>query len=287
MPPLYIGTASWQFSGWNGVFYPKELAKDEQLAFYAQRFNTVEVNTTFYGLPRPATLVKWVQSVPVGFKFCLKAPRVITHDKRLIDCEGETRSFLEVLRALGRDAALAFLQFPPNFTRQKEGRALALYLDWLAPQCADLQLGVEVRSPDLMTPAFARFVAERKMAFVLVDRVNTDDLYDSWVELTEEGKTPPFSIIRWIGDDQNGPQGDDTITVERDVQLAQWAQRILNLHRLGLIVYGYMHNPYEGHSPASVRRLLDRLTPALPLPIWPPLPPVAPASAEVIQRSLF
>ncbi len=267
---IYLGTSSWLFDGWRGVFYPDKLPKDQQLSYYAQQFITVEVNTSFYAIPKPATLIHWVEVVPPGFTFTLKFPRAISHDRRLVDCQPETLLFLEVLRSLGPAAGPAFLQLPPNFTRQREGRALATYLDWIAERLNGLAMAVEVRAADLMTPAFAKFVAERGMAFVLVDRLDTPDLYDTWLTLVRSGTTPNFALVRWIGDDKNGPSGDREISAPRDQDLDRWAARLVELEHAGVAVYGYMHNPYEGHSPASLRRLQARLAAQVKLPTWPP-----------------
>lgn len=270
MPSINLGTSSWQFDEWRGVFFPAGLPRTNYLSYYAGQFNSVEVNTTFYGLPRPATLLNWVESVPAGFTFCLKFPRAITHEKRLEDCAQETLVFLDVLHSLGEAAAPALLQFPPDFTRQVYGRRLATYLDWLAGELNGVRVGVEVRAPDLMTSAFATYLAERGLAYVLVDRTDTPDIFPLWWSLIEEGKAPPFSLVRWIGDDKNGPKGNDALVAPRDEQLDQWALRLTQLYTAGGAVYGYMHNPYEGHSPASLRRLQTRLAAQIPLPAWPP-----------------
>jgi uncharacterized protein YecE (DUF72 family) len=269
MSTIHLGTSSWQFDGWRGVFYPEGLPRQDQLAYYVRHFDTVEVNTSFYGLPKPSTLVNWIDIAPPGFTFCLKAPRAISHDKRLVDCSAETLAFLDVLRSLGPAAAPALLQFPAALTRKRYGKILADYLDWLAPQLGDLRLGVEVRAADLMTPAFARFLAERGLALVLVDRVGSPNLFALWDELVQSAATPPFALIRWIGDDKNGPQGDAELAAPRDAQLDLWAERLAAWAKRGLTTYGYMHNPYEGHSPASVRRLKNRLATLVDLPPWP------------------
>lgn len=270
MTMLNLGTSSWQFDEWRGVFFPAGLAKARYLPYYATRFNSVEINTSFYGIPRPATLINWVESVPPGFTFCLKFPRAITHEKRLVDCQPETRIFLDVIRSLGTAAAPGLLQFPPDFTRQREGRRLADYLDWLAGELDGVRVGVEVRSDDLMTPAFATFLAQRGMAYVLVDRVNTHDLFGDWLQLVTTQQAPSFALIRWIGDDKDGPTGNDALVTPRDAQLEQWAERLSLLYAAGVDLYGYMHNPYEGHSPASIERLRERLAGRMPLPAWPP-----------------
>lgn len=269
--PVHLGTSSWLFDGWRGVFYPDKLPKAHYLTYYTTQFDTVEVNTSFYAIPAPSTLLAWVESAPPGFTYALKFPRAITHDLRLVDCQAMTLTFLDTLRALGSACAPAFLQFPPDFTRRTYGRVLASFLDWLALEACDLRLAVEVRAQDLMTPAFAAFLAERNFALVLADREQSLDLFDSWFELAQEGVGPAFAFIRWIGDDRNGPQGDRELELLRDTQLAQWAARIELLVHHGKEVFGYMHNPYEGHSPASVRRLKDLLAQRMTLPAWPPV----------------
>jgi uncharacterized protein YecE (DUF72 family) len=86
------------------------------------------------------------------------------------------------------------------------------------------------------------------------------------------GKAPDFVLVRWIGDDKHGPEGDRELQVLRDAELAQWAERIAALHAAGCSIFGYMHNPYEGHAPASVRRLQALVQDRVTLPPWPPAP---------------
>lgn len=272
-PSVHIGASSWLFDAWRGVFYPDKLPKSQYLAHYASHFDTVEVNTSFHAVPTPATLLSWVENAPPGFTYTLKFPRIITHDRRLVECESATRTFLDSLRALGRACGPAFLQFPPDFTRRAHGRELAAFLDWLADEAHDLRLAVEVRAADLMTPAFATFLAERNFALVLADRVQTPDLFDVWWEHVETGGGPDFALIRWIGDDRNGPQGERELQALRDAEMAQWTDRIRRLAAQGKTIFGYMHNSYEGHSPASVRRLKALLAPHIDLPPWPPTAP--------------
>lgn len=268
-PSVHIGASSWLFDAWRGVFYPDKLPRSQYLTFYVSQFDTVEANTSFYAIPSPATLLTWVESAPPGFTYALKFPRTITHERRLVDCEAITRVFLDSLRALGNVCGPALLQFPPDFTRRTHGRDLATFLDWLAHEAHDLRLAVEVRAADLMTPAFAAFLAERNFALALVDRMHTPDLFDVWWTQIAAGAGPDFAFIRWIGDDRTGPQGDRELQLFRDAELAQWTERILRLMAHGKTVFGYMHNPYEGHAPASVRRLKALLAPHIKLTAWP------------------
>lgn len=268
-PPVHIGASSWLFDAWRGVFYPEKLPKHQYLAYYVSQFDTVEVNTSFYAIPSPSTLLAWVESAPPGFTYALKFPRAITHERRLVDCQALTRVFLDALRALGGACGPALLQLPPDFTRRSHGRALASFLDWLANEAHDLRLAVEVRATDLMTPAFAAFLAERNFALALVDRVQTPDLFEAWWSQVIAGAGPDFAFIRWIGDDRNGPLGDRELQCLRDAELTQWAERIRLFTAHGISVFGYMHNPYEGHAPASVRRIKALLAPHIALPAWP------------------
>jgi len=287
---LHLGTSSWTFSQWQGVFYPQQLANAQQLTYYASHFNTVEVNTSFYALPQPATLINWVQSVPPGFAFALKAPRAITHEKRLVDCQTDALSYLDAVRSLGAAAAPGFLQLPPNFTRQQAGRTLAHFIDWLVEQLDGVRLAVEVRAADLMTAAFARFVAERGLSLVLVDREGSADLFPAWMDLVESGAAPDFCLIRWIGDQQDPAINNRDLVHLRDEALAEWAQRVRRLLDAGIAVYGYMHNPYEGHSPESVRRLQAHLAEqGIAPPNWPPAGWSAPGGEDDPpgQLSLF
>ena len=287
MTTIALGTSSWQFDAWRGVFYPEKTARKNYLAYYSMQLPTVEVNTSFYAIPRAPTIVNWIETVPQGFTFCLKFPRSITHDRRLVGCEEETKIFLEVLRSMGEAAAPAFLQFPASFSRRAHGLDLARYLDWLAPLAEGIRLAVEVRAADLATEAFATFLAERGFALVLVDRVRTEDLYPVWASLITAQKAPKFALIRWIGDDKNGPTGDREIALSRDADLARWAERLSALYRAGVAAFGYMHNPYEGHSPESVRRLNVLLAKHLELPVWEPATDVPEPEADGGQLSLF
>ncbi len=258
-PLAHIGTSSWLFDGWRGVFYPDKTPPSGYLAHYVTQFESVEVNTSYYALPRASTVVDWVETAPEGFTFALKAPRAITHEKKLRGAERESLAFLDVLHSLGAAAAPALLQLPPDLSRRTHGRGLANYLEWIAPRLAGLRLAVEVRAGDLMTTAFAEYLAGLGLALVLVARAGVPDLFDIWLGEVIAGRGPGFAFIRWIGDDRNGPKGDAELVSPRDAELEEWARRIALLADHGQEVYGYMHNPYEGHAPASARRMRDLL----------------------------
>lgn len=152
---LRIGTSGWHYpegrGTWNGIFYP--LPEDrprgfDELAFYAERFNTVEVNSTFYGQPRAAVSLGWVRRTPPGFEFSVKLFQKFTHPATALDRTPVTRADidafkagLEPLAAGGRLGTL-LAQFPSRFHDSPEARQ---YLDWLLRTFADYPLAVELR----------------------------------------------------------------------------------------------------------------------------------------------
>jgi uncharacterized protein YecE (DUF72 family) len=114
---FFVGTSGYSYKEWKGSFYPEKLPQKEMLSYYAQQFSTVEINSTFYRMPKANDLEKWAQQVPDTFRFVLKAPQMITHRKRLKNAEDETKDFLRTASSLkGRRAPLLF-QLPPNFKK--------------------------------------------------------------------------------------------------------------------------------------------------------------------------
>lgn len=255
--PVHLGTSSWLFDAWKGPFYPEKMPSRDFLAYYVTQFDTVEVNTSFYALPRPTTLIDWADTAPPGFTYALKMPRRITHELKLQNAQSDMLLFIDAVRALGPAAAPALLQLPPDFTRRTFGRPLATFLDWLAPQLQGVRIAVEVRAADLMTPAFAAFLAERGMALAIVDRAHAPpvDLHALWLDALNVAGAPRFAFLRWIGDDVAWRDADGAIVNPRPDDLARWAQHLAQMARQGIEIFGYMHNPYEGHSPASLRTL--------------------------------
>jgi uncharacterized protein YecE (DUF72 family) len=129
---LYVGTSGYSYKEWNGSFYPEELPAKQMLRFYGERFKTVEINNTFYRMPKAAVLEAWANDVPADFRFVLKASRRITHMQRLRNA-GESLSYLlEVSAALKERLGLVLFQLPPNL--KKDVQRLEEFLALLPPQ---------------------------------------------------------------------------------------------------------------------------------------------------------
>ncbi|MBF8255626.1 MAG: protein of unknown function DUF72 [Anaerolineales bacterium] len=112
---LLLGTQGFAFDDWVGPFYPPGTAKADYLARYADHFHTVEIDSTFYGTPRPAVVRGWYDRTPADFVFAAKFPRAITHDKQLAEAESEGAEFVTVMQGLGEKLAVLTLQFAFDF----------------------------------------------------------------------------------------------------------------------------------------------------------------------------
>jgi uncharacterized protein YecE (DUF72 family) len=117
---LWVGTSGYSYKPWLGTFYPEKLPPGEMLRFYASRLPAVEINNTFYRLPKLEMLQSWARQVPEDFRFVLKAPRRITHLKKLKDVDSEIEYFFRVSTALGSTAGPVLFQLPPFFRRNTE-----------------------------------------------------------------------------------------------------------------------------------------------------------------------
>lgn len=111
---LHAGTSGFSYKEWKGSFYPEKMKEADMLPYYAERFNTVELNNTFYRLPNESTLVQWADRVPEGFRFALKASRIITHIKRLKEVADPTAYLYRVSESLGAARGPILFGLPPN-----------------------------------------------------------------------------------------------------------------------------------------------------------------------------
>src|SRR5688572_14671826 len=111
---LFIGTSGWSYR-WKGIFYPEDLPSAEWLPFYAQHFNTTEVNSSFYHFTMPKTIGKWRDTTPDEFKICAKLHRSITHELRLAGIEANLRKWMDRFLVLGERLGPVLIQLPASF----------------------------------------------------------------------------------------------------------------------------------------------------------------------------
>jgi uncharacterized protein YecE (DUF72 family) len=233
--PLWIGTSGYVYPHWrHGVFYPEGLPPRDELAWYAARFGTVELNNPFYRLPETATFARWRSAVPPGFRFAVKASRFITHVKRLREPAEPLRLLLERAGALGDGLGPILFQLPPTF--HADTRRLEEFLGELPP---GLQWVLEFRHPSWHAPEVYHLLGQAGVALCIPvgGRVHPDLV-----------TTAPFTYIRMHAG--AGPDGGFT-----DDQLRAWAGRVRALRQAGKKVYVYFNNDREGHAVRDAERL--------------------------------
>ncbi len=117
---LYVGTSGYSYKEWKGAFYPEDLPAKQMLHYYGERFRTVEINNTFYRMPKASVLEAWAAEVPADFRFVLKAPQRITHMQRLKGTDDSVSYLLQVAGALQERLGRLLFQLPPNFQKDVE-----------------------------------------------------------------------------------------------------------------------------------------------------------------------
>jgi uncharacterized protein YecE (DUF72 family) len=160
MHPVTIGTCGWSYKGWEGTFYPKGVTAADYLSHYAEHFPVVEVDSTFYRRPRLKMVQGWDAKTPAGFRFSLKVPQVITHEKLLQDCQEEVEGFAEATRLLGDKLLCATPQF--GYFNKQAFASQTAFLNRLEPFLADwpndVPLAVEVRNKTWMNAKLAAYL---------------------------------------------------------------------------------------------------------------------------------
>src|SRR5215470_5067338 len=129
---LYVGTSGYSYKEWKGSFYPEDLPDKQMLHFYGERFRAVEINNTFYRMPKPSVLEGWAAEVPADFKFVLKASQRITHNQRLKDANDSVSYLLKVAGALKDRLGPLLFQLPPYL--KKDRARLSDFLGLLPPE---------------------------------------------------------------------------------------------------------------------------------------------------------
>jgi uncharacterized protein YecE (DUF72 family) len=131
MAQYWVGTSGYNYQEWKGSFYPDDLPDKKMLAFYGERFSSVEINYTFYRMPTNRILANWAAEVPDRFRFALKAPRRITHDQRLRSVEDTLASFCSIAKTLGPKLGPLLFQLPPFM--KKDVELLEVFLHEVPP----------------------------------------------------------------------------------------------------------------------------------------------------------
>lgn len=273
----YLGCPGWGTKTWVGRLFPSGTKHGDFLARYAEVFNTVEGNTTFYALPAAETVARWRAQVPPEFRFCFKFPRAVTHEKILIDAGAEVAEFFRrVVEPLGDQIGTLMLQLPPSFDASKLARLRA----FLAGLPSGVRYAVEFRHDDFYRGGpeeheAAELLRERGVDLVIMD---TRALHSSKsLEFAEvRGRKPAFPIVTRAT--ASAPivrfvphEAFDASARFLDVwprQLARWIGD-------GKRPYFFMHAPDDTFAPENAYRFHAMLRSVIDvgeLPVWPSTP---------------
>jgi uncharacterized protein YecE (DUF72 family) len=236
---IHIGTSGWHYDHWRGPFYPGGLSKDDFLPFYADRFQTVEINNSFYQLPRKRTLEKWRDGVQAGFVFAVKASRYITHMKKLKDPEKTLSPFLEVIDVLRPKLGPVLFQIPPKWRFNPER-----FRDFLKALPSGHKYAFELRDPSWHDPRAFEAMAERDIAFCI---------YELAGRRSPKEVTADFVYVRLHGP---GAAYQGQYSTQ---SLSGWAGAISTWARQGREVFCYFDNDEAGYAARDAGRLQEML----------------------------
>jgi uncharacterized protein YecE (DUF72 family) len=242
MPPARIGCSGWQYRHWRGDFYPVEVPAARWFECYAARFDTVEINNTFYRLPGAGTFARWADRAPAGFLFAVKASRFLTHMKKLKDPEEPLARLFERMRPLGRHIGPVLYQLPPGWKLDRE--RLEHFLQALPTGARHI---VEFRDPSWYADDVSAMLERYGVARCLHDMKGS---------ATGQERVGPSVYVRFHG--ASGTYSG-AYPVERLERWAEWLQR---QRREGADVFAYFNNDVGGHAPRdalSLRRMLEEI----------------------------
>jgi uncharacterized protein YecE (DUF72 family) len=237
---VHIGTSGWHYKHWHGCFYPSSFPAAKMLRWYAERFDTVEINNSFYCLPKPEALAAWCRETPANFCFAVKASRFITHNKKLLDPKETIRNFMSAIRGLGKRLGPILFQLPPGWQLNLE--RLESFLRALP---RGRQHVFEFRNPMWNVQPVYDTLRRYNAAYCIYELAG----FQSPMEVTAD-----FAYVRLHGPG-NKYQGD----YSHD-QLKSWAGKIDEWRKSLRDVYIYFDNDQAGYAAKNAQELKAMVT---------------------------
>jgi uncharacterized protein YecE (DUF72 family) len=231
----FIGTSGWSYSHWSGLFYPDGLRSAEQLPFYQQQFNTVEINSSFYRLPFENLVTRWAKLAPPGFLYSVKASRTITHYNKLKDTADAVARFLERIAPLEKHLGVVLFQLPPSMKRSD-----SLLDEFLSSLPRTLRYTVEFRHETWHADPVFEILRRHDVAYCILSSPKIPTV------LTV---TARFAYVRFHG----------TSAYYRDNyperELRKWAEDIVSLCSSRERCFVYFNNDYNAYAVENAKTL--------------------------------
>jgi uncharacterized protein YecE (DUF72 family) len=232
---IRIGTSGWHYKHWIGNFYPRGTPASKMLAYYFERFDTVELNNSFYHLPKQPALESWRASTPEGFCFAAKGSRFLTHMKKLKDPEQGLKRFLDAIEILGEKLGPILFQLPPNW--ELDLQRLKIFVECLPKEH---RYAFEFRNASWSVAPTYELLAQHNIAYCIFDLAGVQ----SPIEVTAD-----IAYVRL-----HGPGGKYQGSYT-DEALKHWASRIRKWRRELKAVYVYFDNDQAGYAAANALEL--------------------------------
>jgi uncharacterized protein YecE (DUF72 family) len=225
---IRIGCSGWIYRHWRGLFYPEKLAQKRWFEHYSAEFETVELNTSFYHLPKADTFAKWRDQAPEGFRYAVKAPRFITHMKKLKDCAEPVEEFLSRVRNLGGTIGPILYQLPPRWTCN-----VGRLEEFAGHLPSDLVHVFEFREKSWLSEEVLAFLDVHGFSFCVHDMPGS---------ATERWASGPIAYVRFHGGEGKywGRYSDEGLLF--------WTDWLVEQANSGRDVWCYFNNDIEGHA---------------------------------------
>lgn len=238
---LFIGTSGWSYKHWASIFYPENLKPDHYLEYYTARFECVELNSSFYHLPKETTVTGWMQRTPDNFKFCPKLSRFITHQKRLSQVEEPLKNYFAVFEPMKSRLGPMLIQLPPGLPCDQS--LISDFLNQIKEQYNDYRFAIEVRHRSWITDAFFDLLSKFGIAFVLADSGNRFPYH--------EVVTTDFVYLRFHGHEEL------YASEYSEPDLIRYAQKITNWLGQDKEVWAFFNNDYHGFAVKNAKQLTE------------------------------
>jgi uncharacterized protein YecE (DUF72 family) len=236
-----VGCSGWQYRDWRGVVYPADLRQRDWFAWYASRFDTVELNSTFYRMPSLETVAAWAAAAPPGFVYACKLGAFGSHRMKLRDSASWLPNHVARVRALGAAAGPTLVQLPPRWRRNVERLD-----EFLTNAPGDMRWAVELRDPSWLHDEVFATLERHRAALCLHDLLPRHP----WVRTTD------WTYVRFHGPDALTAKYQGGYGARR---LRKPARELAAWVAAGTDVYAYFNNDFEGHAPRDARTLRSQL----------------------------
>ncbi|NIP62422.1 MAG: DUF72 domain-containing protein [Nitrosopumilaceae archaeon] len=244
---IKVGCTGWSYEGWIGTFYPKKFSSSKFLKYYSRYFDITEINSTFYRIPSKHNARSWNMQTPPDFKFTAKFPQIITHEKKLENCEKEVDEFLESISPLGTKIISLVIQLPPSLTFDIAKPRLKKLLDGLPQRYL---YPIDARHTSWFSKDATTYLENNNICLVWNDVKGVENPCPA---------TSNYAYVRLIGDRTIQEKSFGTLQRDKSSSIKQWVKRLDSFENELDYAIIMANNHYEGFAPETANKILATL----------------------------